>query len=549
MIFDSITVAEGSNIKNMVVDSGGTLPVSAALGELFYRTLDNTLYIHTDKGWHNVTSVASAMTLGTTSCAIGYTYTSLAGFNSIAATTFIGDLNGTANYAAVATNISSGGVGYIPVQVASNTTGFITPGTAGYVLTANGVGNTPTWQPGNAAAEYLTGTALSASITGSSLSSLGTITTGTWHGSTIATNYGGTGQTSYAVGDILFANGSSSLAKLTIGNSGDVLTIANGAPVWAALGSNNNAGNIIGGSGGSLPYQSTADTTTFLNIGSDGQVLTASGGIPSWQNPISGISSVVGTTNQITVLTINGTATLSFPTNVSIAGTITAGGFSGTISQSTNLAGGNIGYLPYQAGANSTSFIAPGTAGYVLTSNGGGNAPSWQASASGSSGVTIGSTTISGGGSTSILAGLSAVTSTSFVGTISTASQPNITSVGTLNSLDVTGAITHHNGLEVGYLGIPQNVQGNYTCSLSDAGKHIFTADGNVTWTIPSHLSITYAIGTEITFINQSANTCTIVCGDTMYLAGAGTVGAHTLNAWSIAKVIKTSLMTWMISE
>lgn len=41
-----------------------------------------------------------------------------------------------------------------------------------------------------------------------------------------------------------------------------------------------------------------------------------------------------------------------------------------------DLSGGELGSIPYQAGAGDTAMLAPGTAGQVLTSNGGA-APSW----------------------------------------------------------------------------------------------------------------------------------------------------------------------------
>ena len=46
--------------------------------------------------------------------------------------------------------------------------------------------------------------------------------------------YGGTGQTTYATGQILYASGTDTLAKRGIGSTGDVLTVAGGVPVWAA---------------------------------------------------------------------------------------------------------------------------------------------------------------------------------------------------------------------------------------------------------------------------------------------------------------------------
>ena len=56
-----------------------------------------------------------------------------------------------------------------------------------------------------------------------SITTLGTIATGTWNGDTIAYNYGGTGQTSYARGDIIYASAANTLAKLTLGSNGKIL--------------------------------------------------------------------------------------------------------------------------------------------------------------------------------------------------------------------------------------------------------------------------------------------------------------------------------------
>jgi len=69
-----------------------------------------------------------------------------------------------------------------------------------------------------------------------SITTLGTITTGTWSADTIATTKGGTGLTSYATGDILYASGTNTLAKLTIGTSGKVLQVnGSGVPVWSDI--------------------------------------------------------------------------------------------------------------------------------------------------------------------------------------------------------------------------------------------------------------------------------------------------------------------------
>lgn len=65
------------------------------------------------------------------------------------------------------------------------------------------------------------------------LSTVGTISSGTWQGTAIDELYGGTGQTTYATGDILYANGANSLTKLSAGTNGYVLKLSGGVPTWS----------------------------------------------------------------------------------------------------------------------------------------------------------------------------------------------------------------------------------------------------------------------------------------------------------------------------
>jgi hypothetical protein len=59
------------------------------------------------------------------------------------------------------------------------------------------------------------------------------ISNGTWQGGTIASNYGGTGLTSYAAGDMLYYTSGTALSKLGIGANGYILTSNGSAPTWA----------------------------------------------------------------------------------------------------------------------------------------------------------------------------------------------------------------------------------------------------------------------------------------------------------------------------
>ena len=73
---------------------------------------------------------------------------------------------------------------------------------------------------------------------GGAVTTSGTITLA---GTLIAGN-GGTGQSSYTLGDILYASGTGALSKLGIGSTGQVLKVASGIPSWAA---DANAGGTV----------------------------------------------------------------------------------------------------------------------------------------------------------------------------------------------------------------------------------------------------------------------------------------------------------------
>lgn len=92
---------------------------------------------------------------------------------------------------------------------------------------------------------FLFGASYSGNWTGStSLTTLGTISTGTWSGTAIGPTKGGTGLTTYTTGDLIIATAPNTLSKLAIGTSGQVLTVSSGVPAWAAAG---------GGGGGGSP--------------------------------------------------------------------------------------------------------------------------------------------------------------------------------------------------------------------------------------------------------------------------------------------------------
>lgn len=76
---------------------------------------------------------------------------------------------------------------------------------------------------------------------GGPVTSSGTITLA----GTLAATNGGTAQTTYATGDLLYASASNTLSKLSIGSTGQVLTVTGGVPAWGASSGGISTGKAI----------------------------------------------------------------------------------------------------------------------------------------------------------------------------------------------------------------------------------------------------------------------------------------------------------------
>ena len=123
-------------------------------------------------------------------------------------------VNNGSNTITVAGNVSTAGA-------------FTTAGAFGLTLTTTALTNVtlPT-----------TGTLVNTAVTTlSSLASIGTVTTGTWNATAIGAIYGGTGLTSYATGDLIYASASNTLSKLTAATNGQILQLSGGVPAWGDL--------------------------------------------------------------------------------------------------------------------------------------------------------------------------------------------------------------------------------------------------------------------------------------------------------------------------
>ena len=172
--------------------------------------------------------------------------------------------------------------------------------------------------------QITSGTVGSAYISGSytGITGVGTLTAGTWNATTIDPGYGGTGLASYTAGDLIYATGTTTLAKLAIGATNYVLTSSGAAPQYVAqstlsVGSATTATtatNVAGGAAGSLVYQTGSGATSTLALGTSGYVLTAGASAPTYvaQSTLSVGSATNATNTAITANSTNATNYLTF---------------------------------------------------------------------------------------------------------------------------------------------------------------------------------------------------------------------------------------------
>jgi hypothetical protein len=102
------------------------------------------------------------------------------------------------------------------------------------------------------------------------LSLSGTISSGTWGGTAIAADKGGTGQTSYAVGDLLYASTTTALSKLADIATGNAL-ISGGvgvAPSWGKIGLTTHVSGTLPVANGGTGVTSSTGTTSVVLSGS-----------------------------------------------------------------------------------------------------------------------------------------------------------------------------------------------------------------------------------------------------------------------------------------
>jgi hypothetical protein len=129
--------------------------------------------------------------------------------------------------------------------------------------------------------------------------------------------------------------------------------------------------------------------------------------------------------------------------------------------------------------------------------------------------------------------------------TVTGAAQTNITSVGTLSALAVTGAITA--GSLVAPLAINAQTGTTYTFVIADAGKMVTSSNGSAqTVTVPPNSSVAFAVGTQIIVQNIGSANATLAEGSGVTINSKDD-NKEIDGQYAAATLIKTATDVWSL--
>jgi Chaperone of endosialidase len=532
-----LLIGNGTNYSVSSLTAGSGISITNGSGSISIDNSGVTSFSAGTTGFTpNTTStgaVTLAGTLATTNGGTGLTSFTSGGAvyatSSSALTT--GTLPVTAGGTGQASSLTQYGVVY---GSSTSAMGVTAAGTTGQILVATS-GSAPSWSstvPSTAAV-----TSISFGTTGLTPST-GTTGAVTVSGTLVASN-GGTGQSSYTIGDLLYASSTSALSKLSAVATGQVL-VSQGT--------------------GTAPAYSATPTLTSLTAAAHYGGTTSSSSLTLQSTTGAGSTDSIvfktGNNGAVTALTIasNGNATfLSTSTTaigtLSLTNALTVG--SGGTGATTFTANGVL----YGNGTSAIQATGVGTTGQILIGNTG-SAPSWSSTIPSTAGVT------------SFSAGTTGLTpNTGTTGAITLAGTLAVSNGGTGATTLTSNGIVYGNGtgaIQVTSAGTTgQILVGNtsaapsWSAATSVAVTSINFGTTGLTPSTATQGAVTVA-GTLVA-ANGGTGLSSYTTGDLLYASGSTTLskladvatgsvlvsgGVGTAPSWSASPTLTTSLTT-----
>jgi hypothetical protein len=364
--------------KRLLIRSNGYWKVVAETGSVVTSLNGNTGALTMDTGYissfyskvRSLFSATAPITYSNGTIGITQAGSSSNGYLSSTDWNTFNNKQGSGNYL-----VDPGGNGILARTALNTTTNRTITGTSNRISITNGDGVS-----GNPTVD------ISSSYVGqNTITTLGTITTGTWNGTKISEAYGGTNQSTYTLGDLLYASAANTLSKLEgnttttkkfLSQTGDGTNSA--APAWSTLSSSDIpdiSATYLTRSNNLSDVSSAATART--NLGAT----TVGGNIFTLTNP-SAISFIrINADNSVTArsaanfktdLSLNNVentalSTWAGSTNLTTLGTITTGTWNGTTIGITN---GGTGQTTANAAFNALVPSQTGNSGKFLTTDG-----------------------------------------------------------------------------------------------------------------------------------------------------------------------------------
>jgi hypothetical protein len=442
------------NLTTLAVTGLSTLSAAVTLGSDLYATGAGTQSIGT--GTNRFGTLFSTVINNSTSLTTGNVIASSGGVKIQTLGQGIVFPDGTVQTTAGAAS-GSGSVGYSNVagivtnQSNSATIQATTANIAGNIVLRDGSGS---FNAGTITAAAFSGpltgqvtgnvSGSSATVTGASQTAITSV--GTLNGLTVSGAVTVNGDTT--LNGNLYINGTTTTLNTTVMDIADVnITLAKNATTAAAA---NGAGLTVNGSGATIVYASLDDSWN-LNKKVSASSFYGSGvgltGIPNSALSNSTINVIAGTgLSGGANVQLGGSATISLPA----VGTAVSNQFvkittdtQGRVSATTSVSAGDITTLIGGSAVTNATNISIGDDNATTTPV----YPTWSSTTTGNTAAKVSSSRLSFVPSTGVLtaSGFIGPISGNVTGTIQTASQPNITTVGTLGSLAVTGNVSAAN--------------------------------------------------------------------------------------------------------